>query len=65
MQDLQDKTNQMNTLADIFEAMIDKFTQLLETTSEYPAVRNISYANQIGTEFMGKPKSSGLLIFLW
>lgn len=60
IQNLQDKTNQTMILADIFETRIDKITQLLETTSSYPAVRNISYANQIGTEFMGIPESSDI-----
>lgn len=60
IQNLQDKTNQTMILADIFETKIDKITQLLETTSSYPAVRNISYANQIGTEFMGIPESSDI-----
>ena len=60
MQDLRDKTNQIKMLADIFETRIDKIAHLLETTSEYPPVRNISYANQIGTEFMGIPESSDI-----
>jgi hypothetical protein len=47
-------------LADIFESRIDKIAKLLETTSSYPAVRNISYVNQIGTKFMGIPESSDI-----
>ena len=60
MQDLRDKTNQIKMLADIFETRIDKIAHLLETTSEYPPVRNTSYANQIGTEFMGISESSDI-----
>ena len=59
-QDLQDKTNQTKILANIFETRIDKITHLLETTSTYPSVRNISYANLIGTEFMGIPEASDI-----
>ena len=59
-QDLQDKTNQTKILASIFETRIDKITHLLETTSTYPSVRNISYANLIGTEFMGIPEASDI-----
>ena len=59
-QDLQDKTNQTKILANIFETRIDKITHLLETTSTYPSVRNISYANLIGTAFMGIPEASDI-----
>ena len=59
-QDLQDKTNQTKILANIFETRIDNITHLLETTSQYPSVRNISYANLIGTEFMGIPEASDI-----
>jgi hypothetical protein len=59
-QDLQDKTNQTKLLANIFETRIDNITHVLETTSEYPSVRNISYANLIGTEFMGIPEASDI-----
>src|SRR5574339_418248 len=55
--DLRDKTYQTKLLADVFETRINKITHLLEVTSGYPAVRNISYANQIGEEFMGIPES--------
>jgi cache domain-containing protein len=60
MQDLQDKTNQTKILANIFETRIDNITHVLDTTSEYPSVRNISYANLIGTEFMGIPEASDI-----
>jgi hypothetical protein len=60
IQDLRDKTNQIKMLADIFETRVDKIVRLLETTSGYPPVRNISYANLIGTEFMGIPESSDI-----
>ncbi|MDP9210630.1 MAG: cache domain-containing protein, partial [Thermoproteota archaeon] len=53
MQDLQDRTNHTKVLADVFATRIDEITNLLEATSSYPAVRNISYANLVGTEFMG------------
>ncbi|HEY7777128.1 MAG TPA: hypothetical protein VIA09_01190, partial [Nitrososphaeraceae archaeon] len=42
MQNLQEKINQTKALADIFATRIDKITDLLETTSRYPTVRNIS-----------------------
>ena len=58
--DLQDKIYQTMLLADTFETRIDKITHLLETTSGYPAIRNISYTNQISTEFMGIPESSDI-----
>src|SRR5919109_5009231 len=45
IQNLRDKTNQIKMLADIFETRVDKIVRLLETTSGYPPVRNISYAN--------------------
>ena len=60
IQDLRDKVNQTKMVTDIFETRIEKITQLLETTSGYPAVRNISYTNLIGTEFMGIPESSDI-----
>lgn len=60
MQDLQDKTNHTKVLADIFATRIDEITDLLETTGRYPAVRNISYANLVGTEFMGIPEFSDI-----
>jgi hypothetical protein len=60
VQDLRIKSNQTKILADIFETRINKITNMLETTSKYPTVRNISYANLIGTEFMGIPESSDI-----
>lgn len=60
MQDLQDRTNHTKVLADVFATRIDEITDLLETTSRYPAVRNISYANLVGTEFMGIPEFSNI-----
>lgn len=60
MQDLQDRTNHTKVLADVFATRIDEITDLLETTSRYPAVRNISYANLVGTEFMGIPEFSDI-----
>ena len=60
MQDLQDRTNHTKILADVFATRIDEITDLLETTSRYPAVRNISYANLVGTEFMGIPEFSDI-----
>jgi hypothetical protein len=60
MQNLQEKINQTKALADIFATRIDKITDLLETTSKYPTVRNISYADLISTEFMGIPESSDI-----
>lgn len=60
MQDLRDKTSQTKILADIFETRIDKITHLLETTSEYPSIRNISYVNLIDTELMGIPEVSDI-----
>lgn len=60
MQDLQDEINQTKILADIFATRIDEITNLLETTSRYAAVRNASYSNLIGTEFMGIPESSDI-----
>lgn len=59
-QDLQDRTNHTKVLADVFATRIDEITDLLETTSRYPAVRNISYANLVGTEFMGIPEFSDI-----
>jgi hypothetical protein len=44
-----------------FATRIDEITDLTETTSRYPAVRNISYANLVGTEFMGIPEFSYIL----
>jgi hypothetical protein len=58
--DLQDKIYQTKLLGDIFETRIDKITNLLETTSGYLAVRNISYENQISTKFMGISESSDI-----
>lgn len=60
MQDLQDRTNHTKVLADVFATRIDEITNLLETTSKYPAVRNISYENLVSTEFMGIPESSDI-----
>lgn len=60
MQNLQEKINQTKALADIFATRIDKITDLLETTSRYPTVRNISYADLVSTEFMGIPESSDI-----
>jgi hypothetical protein len=60
MQDLQDRINRTKVLADIFATRIDKVTDLLETTGRYPAVRNISYANLVGLEFMGIPEFSDI-----
>ena len=60
MQDLQNRTKQTLLLADVFATRIDEITDLLETTGRYPAVRNISYANLIGTEFMGIPEFSDI-----
>ena len=60
MQDLQNRTKQTIVLANVFATRIDEITDLLETTSRYPAVRNISYANLISTEFMGIPESSDI-----
>ena len=42
IQDLQNRTKQTMVLADVFATRIDEITDLLETTSRYPAVRNIS-----------------------
>ena len=60
MQDLQDRTNHTKVLADVFATRIGEITNLLETTSKYPAVRNISYENLVSTEFMGIPESSDI-----
>lgn len=60
MQDLQNRTKQTIVLADVFATRIDEITDLLETTGRYPAVRNISYANLVSTEFMGIPESSDI-----
>lgn len=60
MQDLHDRTNKTKVLADVFATRIDEVTNLLETTSKYPAVRNISYENLVSTEFMGIPESSDI-----
>jgi hypothetical protein len=59
-QDLQDRINKTKVLADVFATRIDEITNLLETTSKYPAVRNISYENLVSTEFMGIPESSDI-----
>lgn len=58
--DVRDRTSQTKLLADIFATRIDKITDLLETSSKHSAIRNISYANQISTEFMGIPESSDI-----
>lgn len=60
IQDLQNRTKQTMVLADVFATRIDEITNLLETTSTYPAVRNISYANLVSNEFMGIPESSDI-----
>lgn len=60
MQNLQERINQTKALADIFATRIDKITDLLETTSRYPTVRNISYSDLVSTEFMGIPESSDI-----
>lgn len=60
LQDLQNRTKQTIVLADVFATRIDEITDLLETTSRYPSVRNISYANLVGTEFMGIPEFSDI-----
>ncbi len=60
MQNLQDRTNHTKVLADVFATRIDEITDLPETTRRYPAVRNISYANLVGTEFMGIPEFSNI-----
>ncbi|HEU4469423.1 MAG TPA: PDC sensor domain-containing protein [Nitrososphaeraceae archaeon] len=60
IQDLQNRTKQTMVLADVFATRIDEITSLLETTSSYPAVRNISYANLVSNEFMGIPESSDI-----
>ena len=60
IQDLQNRTKQTMVLADVFATRIDEITNLLETTSCYPAVRNISYANLVSNEFMGIPESSDI-----
>jgi Cache domain len=60
MQNLQEWISHTKALADIFETRIDKITDLLESTSRYPVVRNISYADLISTEFMGIPESSDI-----
>jgi Cache domain len=59
-QDVRDRTNQTKLLADIFATRIDKITDSFETSSKHSAVRNISYANLVGTEFMGIPESSDI-----
>lgn len=59
-QDIRDRTSQTKLLADIFATRIDKITALFETSSKHSAVRNISYANLVGTEFMGIPESSDI-----
>lgn len=59
-QDVRDRTSQTKLLADIFATRIDKITDLFETSSRHPAVRNFSYANLVGTEFMGIPESSDI-----
>ena len=59
-QDVRDRTSQTKLLADIFASRIDKITDLFETSSRHPAVRNFSYANLVGTEFMGIPESSDI-----
>jgi len=59
-QDVRDRTSQTKLLADIFATRIDKITNLLETSSKHSAIRNISYANQISTQFMGVPESSDI-----
>jgi hypothetical protein len=60
IQDLQDRTNKTKVLADVFATRIDEITDLLETTSRYPAVRNIACENLVSTEFMGIPESSDI-----
>lgn len=60
IRDLQNRTKQTMVLADVFATRIDEITNLLETTSSYPAVRNISYANLVSNEFMGIPESSDI-----
>ncbi len=60
IQDLQNRTKQTMVLADVFATRIDEITSLLETTSSYPAVRNISYAHLVSNEFMGIPESSDI-----
>lgn len=60
IQELRDWTNQTKLLTDIFATRLDEITDLLETTSRYPMVRNISYANMISKEFMGIPESSDI-----
>ena len=60
IQDVRDRTSQTKLLADIFATRIDKITDLLETSSRRSAVRNISYANLVGTEFMGISESSDI-----
>ncbi|HET6717150.1 MAG TPA: PDC sensor domain-containing protein [Nitrososphaeraceae archaeon] len=60
IQDLQNRTKQTMVLADVFATRIDEITNLLETTSSYPAVRNIAYANLVSNEFMGIPESSDI-----
>ena len=60
IQDLHDMTNKTKALADVFATRIDEVTTLLETTSKYPTVRNISYENFVSTEFMGIPESSDI-----
>jgi hypothetical protein len=60
IQDLQNRTNHTKVLADVFATRIDEITDLLETTRRYPAVRNISYTDLVGTEFMGIPEFSNI-----
>ena len=60
IQDLHDMTNKTKALVDVFATRIDEVTTLLETTSKYPTVRNISYENFVSTEFMGLPESSDI-----
>jgi hypothetical protein len=60
IQELQNRTSHTKLLVDIFVTRIDAITNLLETTSSYPAVRNISYANLVSTEFMGIPEFSDI-----
>lgn len=56
-QDIQGRINEIKFLTDIFEDRINKIATLFETASRESAVRNISFANMISTEFMGIPEN--------
>ena len=50
----------LKLLSDVIETRINKSSSLLELTSKFPEVTNVSYANMITEKFMGIPQSLDL-----